>query len=164
LGGNNASPIKRNFNLLVTFLVSGLWHGANYTFIIWGFLHGSGVIIEKTVKKINVHKVVRIILVFIAVSWFFTLFRSPDLSHFITYSRALFNFGNAPFASPFLQIESNWFFIFPASFFIWMEMRLYSRNSLCHANNNYAVNVLLFVCIVLFAVFENAPKFIYFQF
>lgn len=40
LGGNRCSKFRKNINLLITFLVSGLWHGANWTFIFWGFLHG----------------------------------------------------------------------------------------------------------------------------
>lgn len=41
LGGNRCSKIKWIFNILVVFFISGLWHGANYTFIIWGLLHGA---------------------------------------------------------------------------------------------------------------------------
>jgi alginate O-acetyltransferase complex protein AlgI len=40
LGGSHVSPLRRIFNILVTFTVSGLWHGANWTFIFWGFLNG----------------------------------------------------------------------------------------------------------------------------
>lgn len=41
LGGNRVTAARRNFNLFATFLVSGLWHGANWTFIVWGALHGA---------------------------------------------------------------------------------------------------------------------------
>ena len=40
LGGNRCSRLRKYFNLLVTFTVSGIWHGANWTFILWGFIHG----------------------------------------------------------------------------------------------------------------------------
>lgn len=40
LGGSRVSPMRRNVNLLATFLVSGLWHGASWTFVFWGGLHG----------------------------------------------------------------------------------------------------------------------------
>ena len=46
LGGNRCSKFRHNFNLLITFLVSGLWHGANWTFVIWGGIHGLGQIVE----------------------------------------------------------------------------------------------------------------------
>lgn len=47
LGGNRCSKIKQYWNVMVTFLVSGLWHGANWTFIVWGGLHGIYQVIEK---------------------------------------------------------------------------------------------------------------------
>lgn len=40
LGGNRCSKIKWIFNVMVVFFISGLWHGANYTFIVWGLMHG----------------------------------------------------------------------------------------------------------------------------
>lgn len=40
LGGNRVNPLRWRWNILVTFLLSGIWHGANWTFIVWGGLHG----------------------------------------------------------------------------------------------------------------------------
>jgi alginate O-acetyltransferase complex protein AlgI len=40
LGGSRCSPIRRNFNLMITMLLGGLWHGANWSYLIWGGLHG----------------------------------------------------------------------------------------------------------------------------
>lgn len=40
LGGNRKGKLRKNVNLLLTFLVSGIWHGASYQFLFWGFLHG----------------------------------------------------------------------------------------------------------------------------
>lgn len=51
LGGNRCSKVKQIFNLLVTFLVSGLWHGANWTFVIWGGIHGLAQVIENILAK-----------------------------------------------------------------------------------------------------------------
>jgi len=45
LGGNKVSKARRNLNLFIVFLLSGFWHGANWTFIIWGALHGSYTVI-----------------------------------------------------------------------------------------------------------------------
>jgi D-alanyl-lipoteichoic acid acyltransferase DltB (MBOAT superfamily) len=59
LGGSRNGEAETNRNLLVTFLLSGLWHGANYTFVFWGLLHGIGVVLdpltrlEKTRGKLN---------------------------------------------------------------------------------------------------------------
>jgi len=46
LGGNKVSPLRKYFNLFITFLVSGLWHGANWTYVIWGALNGFYLIVE----------------------------------------------------------------------------------------------------------------------
>ncbi|MBP5626911.1 MBOAT family protein [bacterium] len=47
LGGGRCGKLRRSFNIMVTFLLSGLWHGANWTFIVWGGLHGLGLVAEK---------------------------------------------------------------------------------------------------------------------
>ncbi|MCR5789074.1 MAG: MBOAT family protein [Lachnospiraceae bacterium] len=51
LGGNKRGSFRRDCNLLVTFLISGLWHGASFTFIFWGFLHGIYQITENHLRK-----------------------------------------------------------------------------------------------------------------
>lgn len=51
LGGNRCGVWKQRRNLLLTFLLSGLWHGANWTFVLWGALHGGLQIIENAMKK-----------------------------------------------------------------------------------------------------------------
>ncbi len=53
LGGNRVSVARNFFNVLAVFLVSGLWHGANWTFVIWGALHGSYVIAERTAALVQ---------------------------------------------------------------------------------------------------------------
>jgi D-alanyl-lipoteichoic acid acyltransferase DltB (MBOAT superfamily) len=50
LGGNRVSPGRRDANLLTTFLLSGLWHGAAWKFVLWGGLHGMGLIAERLVR------------------------------------------------------------------------------------------------------------------
>ncbi len=53
LGGNRKGKLRNYLNLLITFVVSGVWHGANFTFILWGFLHGIYQIIERLTKPIR---------------------------------------------------------------------------------------------------------------
>ncbi len=53
LGGNRVTKSRRYFNLLLVFLLSGLWHGANWTFLIWGFLHGLYLILELVTKSLK---------------------------------------------------------------------------------------------------------------
>lgn len=92
LGGNRCSKLRQYVNIMITFLVSGLWHGANWTFIIWGALHGFFQIIEKALMgdrlkaelKSGLHKFtlirgLRIILTFSLVSFAWIFFRMPTL-------------------------------------------------------------------------------------
>ena len=53
LGGNRLGEIKRIRNLLITMLLGGLWHGAGWTFIIWGGLHGLYLAINHFWRKVN---------------------------------------------------------------------------------------------------------------
>ena len=85
LGGSRCSKTRTYCNILVTFLVSGIWHGANWTFIFWGVLHGFCQIIEKFLgwnKKSykGFTKFARIVLTFLVVTIAWTIFRSPSLS------------------------------------------------------------------------------------
>jgi D-alanyl-lipoteichoic acid acyltransferase DltB (MBOAT superfamily) len=50
LGGNRAGARRTAINLLITFLVSGLWHGANWTFVIWGGLHGLYIVLSNLIE------------------------------------------------------------------------------------------------------------------
>ncbi len=50
LGGSRVKLPRHYFNLMITFVISGLWHGANWTFVIWGFLHGLYLIVAQSIK------------------------------------------------------------------------------------------------------------------
>jgi D-alanyl-lipoteichoic acid acyltransferase DltB (MBOAT superfamily) len=50
LGGNRVSNWRRQLNVLIVFIISGLWHGANWTFVIWGLLHGVYQLIELNIR------------------------------------------------------------------------------------------------------------------
>lgn len=96
LGGNRASSIRVSFNLLATFAISGLWHGANWTFIIWGAIHGVIQVFEKNVFNIFFkHKVFRLIypvFVFIIAVVAFAIFRSQNIEQAIHIISGSFDF------------------------------------------------------------------------
>ena len=86
LGGSRCSKPRTYLNIFVTFLVSGIWHGANWTFIFWGVMHGVLQIIEKTMgwqkyegKNWGV-RIVRICVTFLLVNFAWVFFRMPDIS------------------------------------------------------------------------------------
>lgn len=53
LGGNRVSKGRNAFNLMATFLISGLWHGANWTYVVWGGIHGFAQVVEKFLFKLK---------------------------------------------------------------------------------------------------------------
>ena len=98
LGGNRCGKVRNIFNLMVTFLVSGLWHGANWTFVVWGGIHGLAQAVERicdkflqAFRKKRIGAVVSwiVVLAFCSIAWVF--FRADSvrdalfiLSHMFT--------------------------------------------------------------------------------
>ncbi|MDD6853756.1 MAG: MBOAT family protein [Prevotella sp.] len=85
LGGNRCSKLTNYFNIFVTFLVSGIWHGASWTFIVWGILHGIFQIIEKMLglqkyDKNNFIRIIRILITFFLVTFAWIFFRMTNLN------------------------------------------------------------------------------------
>lgn len=85
MGGNRCSKARNYFNIFVTFLVSGIWHGANWTFILWGILHGVFQIIEKVLglqryESKDATRVIRILVTFVLVTFAWIFFRMPNIS------------------------------------------------------------------------------------
>jgi alginate O-acetyltransferase complex protein AlgI len=93
LGGNKSSRIKVFRNILITFCLSGLWHGASFNFLIWGAIHGVFLCIEKMYSnfKINVYKPVKIIFIFYIVCLAWIFFRADDLSTSVYIARKYLN-------------------------------------------------------------------------
>ncbi len=82
LGGSRCSKARNYLNIAITFLVSGIWHGANWTFIVWGILHGLAQIIEKALglnklKSNGFTRVIRVVATFILVTLLWVIFRMP---------------------------------------------------------------------------------------
>lgn len=94
LGGNRSGTTKTYRNLIIVFFLTGLWHGANWTFIAWGLYHGALLIFERAsgldrVKRSGLLPIRRLLtLVSVMVGW--VLFRSPDIAHALQYLRAMF--------------------------------------------------------------------------
>jgi len=78
LGGNRVSKGRWVYNIMLVFLLSGLWHGANYTFIIWGALHGIYYLIERFSPFKIKNKGISMLLTFVAVVIAWVFFRAID--------------------------------------------------------------------------------------
>lgn len=84
LGGNRKGKTRQYINLLLTMLLGGLWHGANWTFVFWGMLHGLALCVDKMLPKKKAPKTLSKILgavgtfLFVSFTWIF--FRSENFS------------------------------------------------------------------------------------
>jgi len=82
LGGNRKGKIRTFFNLFLTMIIGGLWHGANLKFIVWGLYHGLLLIIERIFnfkKTTSKYPIFRIIIIFHLVCLGWVLFRAKDI-------------------------------------------------------------------------------------
>ena len=102
LGGNRCSKTRRDMNLLITFLCSGLWHGASWTFVLWGGIHGVCQIIENRIKeRIGLTgekekalsgpvKLLLTLITFCIVSYAWMFFRANSISEALYIVRSMF--------------------------------------------------------------------------
>jgi len=96
LGGNRKGTARSYFNLVAVFLLCGLWHGANWTFIVWGAYHGVFLVLERLLGRKTFYSLLprplQIIATFtiVAVGWVF--FRSPNMSHACRLLEIMFTF------------------------------------------------------------------------
>lgn len=97
LGGNRAGLARQVFNLLVTMLLAGLWHGAAWTFVAWGGLHGLGLAVgaawARTGRRLPPGLGVLLTGAFVMGSW--VLFRAETFAAAATIYRGLLGFGGA---------------------------------------------------------------------
>ena len=96
LGGNKKGEIRRNINLLLTMVIGGIWHGAGWTFVVWGGVHGLWLAAThhfgkyfEAVRRCNL-KVVGGLLTFWFVVSAWVLFRSPDIATAVNYLQNMY--------------------------------------------------------------------------
>ena len=171
LGGSRCSTVKHYRNLMITMLASGVWHGANWTFIWWGGIHGLFLVVNNIYMKITrkrqyMPKVIEIVSTWIAVTWAWIFFRANSISDAFTITRKIIcepgklyqGEGLPSIILPILMI----------SLLMIKEIKdeYQIRLSLLHNKNPWIsipASSLLIIIILLCAEF-NSGKFIYFQF
>ncbi|HLT80698.1 MAG TPA: MBOAT family O-acyltransferase [Cyclobacteriaceae bacterium] len=95
LGGNRKGKVRTYINLMVTMILGGLWHGAAWSYAVWGTFHGIALAVERFITdrvKLNANLVVNTIkgaMVFCFVTLAWLLFKLPEFSHVIKYFKAM---------------------------------------------------------------------------
>ncbi|TDB64114.1 MBOAT family O-acyltransferase [Arundinibacter roseus] len=175
LGGNRKGEFRRYFNQFTVFLVSGLWHGASWNYIIWGGLHGfylvAAVVRDKWLKKLGIeipqHPVLRFFNVLItfflvALTWvFFRNDKAPVKQAFDILGKIATLSWNETLRSPLNSVEM-WFCVFLIAFLLLKE-HFYLKIPTQNTGSFYLILGVLCVIIYFFGVFTS-NQFIYFQF
>jgi D-alanyl-lipoteichoic acid acyltransferase DltB (MBOAT superfamily) len=169
LGGNRVSRWRNYFNLLITFMISGIWHGANWTFLCWGSLHGLLLCIEKALgigkyKYSGISKFFHMIMTFVIVSFAWIFFRANNLNDAFEALRSMVMDLQKPNLQYGILIAAT------IAIFIlllkelateyrwhWYEKAIKSRLLL------HIYLILIISYIIIFGVFSG-DQFIYFQF
>ena len=114
LGGNREGKVKTYRNLLIIFMLTGIWHGANWTFLVWGLWHGLFMLIErvgfsKILKKLPSFFVHVYTLFIILIGW--VLFRSESFTNALIYLRSMFGNGSYADANIIPMLNMHMLFI-----------------------------------------------------
>lgn len=109
LGGSRVKKPRMILNLFIVWLLTGLWHGANWTFVIWGLYYFCFIVIEKLIgKRLNyVPKVFGVLYTLILVLFGWVLFRSDNISSAIAYFKAMFSFGSGGWDITLIYLKEN---------------------------------------------------------
>lgn len=173
LGGNRVSKSRTYFNLFVTFVVSGIWHGANWTFVIWGALHGLFNTLQKYYKYGTGLKEVRflqsitmILINYIIVTFIWIFFRANSLGDAWLVIEKIFSFQGSLYLGTISTIIYGGFGLL---LLITKEMReeYFPQRLKLISNQNVWVSSLchaIIILIILSLGVFNGGQFIYFQF
>lgn len=183
MGGNRKGKNRQTFNTFIVFVVSGLWHGANWTFVIWGALHGlyvtAGSMLAASRKRANhflrwkEHAVLRkmydIGMTFILVNFAWIFFRANNTADAFTLIRNIFHSNGHWFTASFVQTWNSCSVSLAMLALLILIQFLIRKSDFPQwtgkqpALIRYSLYMLLLWSVVLFGNFGN-HQFIYFQF
>lgn len=140
LGGNRKGEIRRYINLIITMLLGGLWHGAGWTFVLWGGMHGLFLAVNQAWRKLGISlpKIVAWTITFLAVVFSWVLFRASSISDAIAILKAMT--GIKPIQMPLdYQGFLGWLSLLGVKFAPWDDFAYLPMK----ARTNYSLFMLL---------------------
>lgn len=184
LGGSRCSKVKVIRNTFVIFLLSGLWHGANWTFVAWGAYHAflflplillgknrryRNVVAENRMLP-TVKELCQMLITFVLVVIGWILFRIDNISDFMPFLGRMMQFGTLKAPLRFFLPDSN--LVWPTNLYIvfmmiveWINRKEPHGLSMVRVNSKIArVSIYLVLILLLFWSSRQSESFIYFQF
>jgi alginate O-acetyltransferase complex protein AlgI len=179
LGGNRKSEARQKLNLLITMLLGGLWHGADWKFVFWGGMHGLGLITHRLFEKIFPHLpekgfpawVVRLLsglltFHFVAMLWVF--FRADSFTTASLLLQKAFIQVDWAYFLPFVRVRGGVLLMLAVGYILHLLPQTWKHQSMYEFSRlpvlAKMVLVLLVFQIIIQLQSENVQPFIYFQF
>lgn len=169
LGGSRCSKRRMLINTMIIFFLSGFWHGANFTFIVWGLYHGFFVAIEKLGFKKFLDKLPSLLsqgitFIIIAIGWVF--FRACDINYGLKYIKTLFNpFAiNKAFDISTLGLDNKFFLVLLISLLITLLPRIKLIKGNINIFTNKVFSLIILVYSISIVTTGSFMPFIYFKF
>ncbi len=169
LGGSRKGTVRRKFNILITFFISGLWHGTGINYIFWGLWHGllSLIPLNKPLSKLQ--QFFKTIITFICVMFGWILFKSDSIQNFITFITQMFcNWSiniNSIISSvlPFTGDYSSPAYLIVICLFI-LVMMVYEWKEYSHPAIKYPSKYFIYAIAILFFGMIGENNFLYANF
>ncbi len=187
LGGNKKGAFRTHNNLMATFVIGGLWHGAGWTFIFWGFLHGLALMVQRFWSKLGFKLWTwlawLITFNFVNIAWVF--FRAKEWSDAVKVLKGMFLnyeyaflvktdykimsfFGNKQVVISGFPIDYSIIFVLPVLITFFMFIIIFSKNS-HELTFNFKPNIvflaIIIVAFILGIIFiDKSSEFLYFNF
>ncbi len=182
LGGNRKGKARTYLNQLIVFSCTGLWHGANVTFLVWGLFHGLFLILESAnilpVKRASKHPAGRLLVrvyTLLVVLVGFTVFRADTMTQAVQYLGAMFTGGPGSAADMAQAVTylTPWFLCvaavacvtsFPVCPAMESRLRRSGRGEAVYTAVSYGLSAALFALCILSLAADTYNPFIYFRF
>jgi len=184
LGGNRNGEFKTYANLMITFLLGGIWHGAGWTFVFWGFLHGIAMILHRIWQKtgIKMNKIIAWFITFNFINITWVIFRANKWEDIINILKGMFGLNGIiihsrlysclGFLSKYGISFGPWPTLHTKFFILWLLcafiITVFIRNSIQLRGRFELTNTYIFVTITIllisFMKMGKVSEFLYFQF
>ena len=176
LGGNRCTPSRHILNLLIVWMLTGLWHGAQWNFMFWGLYYGVIFILEKYLWGSKIEKLpaaVQHIYAFVLVLFGWVFFFSPTLGYACQYLKVMFGIGAKGIFDKqgFFIIFTNWLLIViailasaPRGYKLLKKITGCWQSEEVRTIVTCAVYIAMFLLCIAFLVTETYNPFLYFRF
>lgn len=167
LGGNRCSKVKNTRNILIVWLLTGIWHGASWNFLFWGLYFGIILILEKTILKRILDKIPTFIkhiyaIFLIMIGW--AIFSVNNMSEFTLFIQKLFINKNIIDNNFIFYLREYYIFIVFGIIFSTPIIKLKLFKNKCFMLLGYIITFILFIICISYLISDSYNPFLYFRF